>query len=87
MMETKRRTMSGRPIAGGGAVALNDRRNLMRAALVGVLIAGVALSACGRRGALEPPPGAKATEQSTGDPVADRQAKKPDRPFFLDRII
>jgi predicted small lipoprotein YifL len=68
-------------------VALNDRRNLMRAALVGVLIAGVALSACGRKGALEPPPGAKTSDASTGDPVADRQAQKPDRPFGLDGLL
>ena len=67
-------------------MALNDRRNLMRAALVGVLIAGVALSACGRKGALEPPPGAKAAETS-GDPVADKQAAKPDRPFVLDGLL
>jgi predicted small lipoprotein YifL len=68
-------------------VALNDRRNLMRAALVGVLIAGVALSACGRKGGLEPPPGAKTSDASTGDPVADRQAQKPDRPFVLDGLL
>ena len=79
--------MSGRPIAGDGAVALNDRRNLMRAAVAGVLIAGLALSACGRKGALEAPPGAKATDVSSGDPVADKQAKKPDRPFVLDGLL
>jgi predicted small lipoprotein YifL len=69
-------------------VALIDRRNLMRAALAGVLIAGLALSACGRRGALEPPPGAGAYDStSTGDPVADKQAEKPDRPFILDGLL
>jgi predicted small lipoprotein YifL len=68
-------------------VALNDRRNLMRAALAGVLIAGLALSGCGRKGGLEPPPGAKASDSSTGDPVADRQAAKPDRPFVLDGLL
>jgi predicted small lipoprotein YifL len=87
MIDTKGRTASGRPIAGGSAVARNDRRNLMRAALVGVVIAGLALSACGRKGGLEPPPGAKAADTSTGDPVADRQAQKPDRPFILDGLL
>ena len=84
MIETKCRTASGRPIAGGGAVALNNRRNLVRAALAGVLIAGLALSACGRKGALEPPPGAGASDSS--DP-ATRQAEKPDRPFVLDPLL
>jgi predicted small lipoprotein YifL len=79
---------SGPPIAGGGAVALNDRRNLMRAALAGVLIAGLALSACGRKGSLEPPPGAETSDSSTtSDPVEARKAAKPDRPFVLDGLL
>jgi predicted small lipoprotein YifL len=56
----------------------------MRAALAGVLIAGLALSACGRKGALEPPPGAGASD--SGD-AATRQAEKPDRPFILDPLL
>jgi predicted small lipoprotein YifL len=59
----------------------------MRAAIVGVLIAGLALSACGRKGGLEAPPGAKAAQTTTGDPVVDRQAQKPDRPFILDGLL
>jgi predicted small lipoprotein YifL len=69
-------------------VALKDRRNLTRAAIAGVLIAGLALSACGRRGALESPPGAKASDASeSSDSVEARQAAKPDRPFILDGLL
>lgn len=80
----------GRPIlSGGGAVALNDRRNLMRVLVTGILVAGLALSACGRRGALEPPPGAEASEPNlaSGDPVEAKMEAKPDRPFILDGLL
>lgn len=80
----------GRPIrSGGGAVALNDRRNLMRALVTGIVIAGLALSACGRRGALEPPPGAEASEPNlaSGDPVQAKMDAKPQRPFILDGLL
>lgn len=75
--------------SGGGAVALNDRRILMRALVTGVLVAGLALSACGRKGGLEPPPGAQATDAgaAVADPVEAEKAKKPDRPFVLDRLL
>jgi predicted small lipoprotein YifL len=69
-------------------VALNDRQNLTRAVIAGVLIAGLALSACGRRGALEPPPGAKTTDTSLAeDSVEAKKAAKPDRPFILDPLL
>jgi len=76
--------------SGGGAVALNDRRMVMRVLVTGILVAGLALSACGRKGALEPPPGAQATDDAgaaAADPVEAEKAKKPDRPFFLDRLL
>jgi predicted small lipoprotein YifL len=69
-------------------VALNDRRNLMRALIAGVLVAGLALSACGRKGPLEPPPSAKATDTGLADdPVEAAKAAKPDRPFILDPLL
>jgi predicted small lipoprotein YifL len=70
-------------------VALNDRRILMRALLAGTLVAAVALSACGRKGGLEPPPGASAydADPSITDPVEAEKAKKPDRPFILDGLL
>jgi predicted small lipoprotein YifL len=69
-------------------VALNDRRNLTRALIAGVLIAGLTLSACGRKGALEPPPGAKAADTGLAeDSVEAQKAAKPDRPFILDPLL
>ncbi|MCP4386417.1 MAG: lipoprotein [Hyphomicrobiales bacterium] len=47
-------------------MALNNRRVLYRAVLAAVLISAVGLSACGRKGALEPPPSAA---PSTVDPA------------------
>jgi predicted small lipoprotein YifL len=70
-------------------VAPNDRHKLMRAAIVGLLVAGLALSACGRKGALEPPPGASASDAdlTVDDPVEAEKASKPNRPFILDGIL
>jgi predicted small lipoprotein YifL len=70
-------------------VALNDRRILMRALVAGTLVAALALSACGRRGGLEPPPGATAydADPAVTDPVEAKKAEKPDRPFFLDWLL
>ncbi|WP_372421971.1 LPS translocon maturation chaperone LptM [Salinarimonas chemoclinalis] len=75
-------------------------------ASVGVILvvaAALALSACGRRGALEPPPGAGPAplaeearvpaDPLTGIPVGGpRQpetvpVEQPDRPFFLDFLL
>jgi predicted small lipoprotein YifL len=69
----------------GVAVANFDRRILSRALIAGLLVAAVGLSGCGRRGALEPPPGASVT--STGEKAPDTGAKKPDKPFFLDWLL
>jgi predicted small lipoprotein YifL len=69
-------------------VALNDRRNLTRALVTGLLVAGLTLSACGRKGGLEPPPGAKAADAALADdPVEAEKAAKPDRPFILDPLL
>jgi predicted small lipoprotein YifL len=75
---------------GNLAVALNDRRIVFRAALAAVLISAVGLSACGRKGALQPPPSA-ATVDEDGNKVKDKNNgkghSKPDRPFILDPLI
>jgi predicted small lipoprotein YifL len=71
-------------------VALHDRRNLTYAAVAGILVAGLALSACGRRGALEPPPSAESTDPAyavEGNPAEAQKNAKPDRPFILDRLL
>lgn len=66
-------------------MALNDRRVVYRALVAAALISAVGLSACGRRGALEPPPSARAAP-SDANP-ADPDADKPDTPFILDKLI
>jgi predicted small lipoprotein YifL len=70
-------------------VALNDRRKLTYVMITGALVAGLALSACGRRGALEPPPSAQSTDPAYAveDPVEAQKQAKPDRPFILDRLL
>jgi len=48
-------------------------------------VAAIGLSACGRKGPLEPPPGAAVTDKA-GGPSAE-PAKKPQRHFILDPLI
>lgn len=55
-----------------------------------LLVTSLALGACGRRGALQPPPGIAAVGQpgaaaATSEPAA--AADKPDTPFILDALI
>ena len=72
--------------SGGAPVARVDRTIFCRALLIGVIAAAVGLSACGRKGALEPPPGAAVkTDQAGVKP--DSGPQKPDKPFFLDRLL
>jgi predicted small lipoprotein YifL len=54
-----------------------------------VVAAGLALAACGRKGALEPPPGANIEGQPKTLPagVEPGKAAVPDRPFILDRLL
>lgn len=63
-------------------------RSVTRLVVV-LAVAGVVLGACGRRGALEPPPDAPKPP-----PIAEGEVVKPgprptnpDRPFILDRLI
>jgi len=62
--------------------------------LIIVLAASLALTACGRRGALQPPPGASVgqPQASPGSAAAagtntGTAQEKPDPPFILDRLI
>ena len=73
-------------------------RNLVRMTLLTVLM-GLALSACGRKGPLEPPPSAieQAKPAATADtgimpPVGAKKPETkapppPDKPFFLDFLL
>lgn len=66
-------------------MAPNDRRVILRAALAAVLMSAVGLSACGRKGPLEPPPKADVTSQDPGDSPA--KSGKPNRSFPLDFLL
>jgi predicted small lipoprotein YifL len=70
-------------------VALADRRIVVRAVLAVVLVSAVGLSACGRKGALEPPPGPAATVSEDGAQTDAKKGKqaKPNRPFALDFLL
>jgi predicted small lipoprotein YifL len=73
--------------SGGAPVALNDRRFLSMALVLG-LAATVALSACGRKGPLEAPP--YASTAVAGDPVdegGEATPPKPDKDFILDPLL
>ena len=49
-----------------------------------LLVAALAVSACGRKGPLERPPEARtATAEGVAEPARDRR----DRPFILDRLL
>jgi len=55
-----------------------------------LLAASLALTACGRRGALEPPPGAGAMDQQPGAATSANKAgpeEKSDQPFILDALL
>jgi len=70
------------------AVGLFDRSAVFRAARAGVLIAALALAACGRNGPLEPPPSAGATNGDSAAAVAkDPNAGKPSQGFVLDPLV
>ena len=79
-------------------VPFTPPRNPLRLMVITVLM-GLALSACGRKGPLEPPPSAveQAKPAATADtgimpPVGAKKpetkaAPPPDKPFFLDFLL
>ena len=56
-------------------------------ALLAVLGVGLAVSGCGRRGPLEPPPSAKVLTTDAKGNVVETDENKVDRPFILDGLI
>ena len=82
----------GRPVSrrfaglssGGAPLARLNRTNLSRALLIG-LIAAVALTACGRKGALEAPPDSSVTTAAPADTTPP--AQKPNKRFVLDPLL
>jgi predicted small lipoprotein YifL len=76
------RALFGVPLTtlGVSAVAPSSRRNFSRALLLVLLAAAVGLTACGRRGPLEPPSLGFASAEA--DPALTQPG--PDRPRVLD---
>ncbi len=80
--------MATRPGVGrdmrSGALARLNSPILVRIVVAGMVVAtGLTLTACGRKGPLEPPPSAKAVK----DPGPQPDQTKPDRHFFLDPLV
>jgi len=65
-------------------------RSFLRVALIAALTAAFALTACGRKGSLDPPP-AKAAAGAPADGTtaapAPAAARQPDRRIFLDYLL
>lgn len=59
---------------------------LFRAGMAAVLLAALALSGCGRKGALEPPPGAVASQTGEQQEKPD-EPEKPDKRIVLDNLL
>jgi predicted small lipoprotein YifL len=53
--------------------------------VISLTLATLALSACGKRGTLEPPPSAAPVEKSAS--VEPKTNEKPHRPFVLDGLL
>ncbi len=70
-------------------MGLFDRSALFRAGRAGIVVAALALalSACGRNGPLEPPPGAAVANGANGAAADDPNAGKPQRSFVLDPLV
>jgi predicted small lipoprotein YifL len=71
---------------GGAPVAPENRGLLARIVVVGLVVAAVGLAGCGRKGALEAPPGMALKAANAGEP-APEDPKKPDKKFVLDPLI
>jgi predicted small lipoprotein YifL len=71
---------------GWGKVPMRSYSVLFRASIAATLLAALALSGCGRKGPLEPPPAATATTQ-TQDQNAPDEPEKPDRRIVLDNLL
>jgi predicted small lipoprotein YifL len=73
-------------------VALTDRPIIYKGAVAVIIVAALAVSACGRKGALMPPPASTAVTSDAAtdeekNPETPKGAQKPDRRFFLDPLI
>jgi len=60
---------------------------LSRVVVIGLLVAAVGLAGCGRKGALEAPPGMALKAATAGEVPPAEAPKKPDKPFLLDPLL
>ena len=85
-----RRALRARGTGTGKTVTQRFMRHLgLRIAVLALTVgAGLSLSACGRRGDLEPPAGAENPAPPPGSPrPAPQEGERPDKPFILDGIL
>jgi hypothetical protein len=89
MMRVLRVAASGREwcVKLGVAVAPADRRLFSRALVAGMIVLAIGLAGCGRKAALDPPPGAAVTTKTCATCAPAPGPKKPDKPFFLDWLL
>jgi predicted small lipoprotein YifL len=59
-------------------------RSALTSLLVALIVSAIGLSACGRKGPLERPPGAQTADAQAAD---GKSPSKPNRPFILDRLL
>jgi predicted small lipoprotein YifL len=72
----------------GVAVSPADRRVFSRALLVaGMIVLAAGVSGCGRKAALDPPPGAAVTTKDCPTCAPTPGPEKPNKPFFLDGLL
>lgn len=79
--------MPARSKTGEARVARIDGRILTQMVIIGAVVAAIGVSACGRRGPLEPPPSATATAAIPEDGAEEAKPAKPDRTFVLDSLL
>ena len=61
------------------------RRSMLPLAVMGALLLALPLSGCGRKGALDPPPGGMVLEQRTGlTPTTQRRGSEPPQAYDED---
>jgi predicted small lipoprotein YifL len=69
------------------AVAPADRTILSRVLVAGVIVLAIGLAGCGRKAALDPPPGAAVTTKTCATCAPAPGPEKPNKPFFLDWLL
>jgi predicted small lipoprotein YifL len=71
----------------GVAVAPADRRIVSRALVAGMIVLAIGLAGCGRKSALDPPPGAAVTAKTCATCAPATGPQKPNKPFVLDWLL